>query len=170
MCHSFIQSERIYFCKWTENKLNDANYLWGDPNVTKYISASGIFSESQIKSRLAAEIDNQLNYGIQYWPFYEKNSKEIIGCCGFRPYNGDILEFGIHIRSLYWRQGLAFEAGSAAIGYCISHKNPEKIIAGHNPNNLASAAMLKKLGFVFTHNEFYEPTGLMHPTYALSRF
>ena len=28
---------------------------------------------------------------------------------------------------------------------------------------------LEKLGFQFTHDEFYEPTGLMHPSYFLDR-
>ena len=27
--------------------------------------------------------------------------------------------------------------------------------------------MLSKLGFSFTHEEFYQPTGLMHPSYIL---
>jgi hypothetical protein len=26
-----------------------------------------------------------------------------------------------------------------------------------------------RLGFVHTHDEFYEPTGLMHPSYLLTR-
>jgi len=161
-----IMSKRLYFGQWTDKSLPDAKILWGDPLVSKFICASGIFTEEDIEARLNTEISNRLLHGIQYWPIYEKTSDNIVGCCGFRPYGNDALEFGIHIRSAFWRQGFAFEAASAAISYCITHLNPKKIVAGHNPNNTASAALLKKLGFVFTHFEHYEPTGLMHPTYV----
>ena len=29
--------------------------------------------------------------------------------------------------------------------------------------------LLTRLGFVYTHDEFYEPTGLRHPSYMLAR-
>ena len=163
-----IETQRTYFSLWNEDSLSDANLLWGDPAVSKYISISGIFSEKEILTRLNKEISNQQLYGIQYWPFYEKDSNTIIGCCGFRPYSHNTLEFGIHIRSSFWRQGLAFESATAAIRYCNNNLKPEKIVAGHNLNNIASANLLKKLGFIFTHTEYYEPTGLMHPTYMLN--
>ena len=163
----FIQCERIYFCHWNSKNSQDARALWSNPLVSKYISTNGIFTEKEIEYRLNTEINNQLFYGVQYWPFYEKISKKLIGCCGFRPYDDSALEFGVHIISDFWRQGYAVEAATAAIAYCTVHIKPEKIIAGHNPNNMASAALLKKLGFTFTHDEYYEPTGLMHPTYIL---
>nr|NIV34793.1 hypothetical protein [Anaerolineae bacterium] len=40
--------------------------------------------------------------------------------------------------------------------------------AGHNPKNTASQHLLGKLGFRYTHEELYEPTGLMHPCYGLT--
>jgi hypothetical protein len=41
-----------------------------------------------------------------------------------------------------------------------------KVYAGHHPDNHASENILKKLGFEFIENVFYEPTGLMHPSYV----
>lgn len=43
----------------------------------------------------------------------------------------------------------------------------DKLFAGHNPNNKASQKVLQKLGFVYIGDEFYEPTGLYHPSYEL---
>ena len=37
----------------------------------------------------------------------------------------------------------------------------------HNPGNQASRHLLETLGFRYTHDELYEPTGLMHPSYLL---
>lgn len=38
------------------------------------------------------------------------------------------------------------------------------LFAGCNPDNTASRALLEKLGFGYTHDEFYSPTGLYHPS------
>ena len=43
----------------------------------------------------------------------------------------------------------------------------DAVFAGHNPRNAASRRTLLKLGFRYTHDEFYPPTGLMHPSYVL---
>jgi hypothetical protein len=40
------------------------------------------------------------------------------------------------------------------------------VYAGHHPDNRASEKILKKLGFEFIGNVFYQPTGLMHPSYV----
>jgi ribosomal-protein-alanine N-acetyltransferase len=42
------------------------------------------------------------------------------------------------------------------------------LFAGHNPKNEASRHILAKLGFRYTHDELYEPTGLQHPCYLLT--
>lgn len=42
------------------------------------------------------------------------------------------------------------------------------LFAGHNPKNILSARLLKKLGFTYTHNEYYPPTELYHPSYLMT--
>jgi len=165
MKEHFIKTQRISFGIWEAADLASAKILWQDPKVTKYISASGVFSDEEIQARLNLEIENQNLYNIQYWPFVDNETGELIGCCGFRPYKSEGLEFGTHIRSKFWRKGFGLEAGSAAISYCFENLRPKLIAAGHNPNNTASKELLTKLGFVFSHFEYYAPTGLDHPTY-----
>src|SRR5437763_1346679 len=45
----------------------------------------------------------------------------------------------------------------------------EGLFAGHHPEHGASRAVLERLGFRFTHEEVYPPTGLRHPSYLLMR-
>ncbi len=73
----------------------------------------------------------------------------------------------MHIRSNCWRQGLAGEAAAAVIRYAFSTRGAAALFAGHNPNNRASERLLKKLGFEYTHHEYYAPTGLEHASYIL---
>ena len=164
-----ITTTRIGFSKWTSDDLPLAKQLWGDPEVTRYICASGIFSPEDIAARLAKEIDNDLTYGVQYWPIFELASGELIGCCGLRPYSENIYEIGFHLRPKFWRQGFASEAANAAIDYAFSKLNAKGLFAGHNPNNTGSKRVLGKLGFQYIRDEFYAPTGLYHPSYELKQ-
>lgn len=41
------------------------------------------------------------------------------------------------------------------------------LIAGHHPENHASRRTLQRLGFRYTHDELYPPTGQMEPCYLL---
>ena len=74
-------------------------------------------------------------------------------------------ELGFHLRPDFWKQGLAQEAGTAVIGYAFETLHANRLFAGHNPNNTASAGVLKRLGFIYMGDEFYAPTGLYHPSY-----
>lgn len=163
----FMESERLGFKYWLDHDFPLAQKLWGNPEVTKWIHAKGVMNHDEIKARFVKEMDLQKQYGIQYWPVFLKNNHEFVGCCGVRPYGADpmILEMGAHFLPSAWGQGYAVEASLRVIEYCRDLKLAEQLFAGHHPRNLASAKVLSKLGFEYTHDEFYPPTGLMHPSY-----
>ena len=163
----FMRSERVGFSRWGEGDLPLAERLWGDPDVSRYICASGVFTPAEIEERLSKEILNGQALGIQYWPLFELSSGRFMGCCGLRPHGEGCLEMGIHLLPAFWRRGFAFEACTAVIGYAFGALKAEKLFAGHNPKNAASRGLLKKLGFSYTGDEFYAPTGLYHPSYEL---
>ena len=96
-------------------------------------------------------------------------SKDLIGCCGLRPYRGGKYEIGFHLRPQFLGKGYATEAATAVIDYAFSVLKAEALFAGHHPNNAASAKVLLKLGFRYIGDEFYEPTGLYHPSYELEQ-
>ena len=52
----FLQTERIGFSKWTDADLPLAHQLWGDPDVTRLICASGRFTPQEIADRLVREL------------------------------------------------------------------------------------------------------------------
>jgi RimJ/RimL family protein N-acetyltransferase len=52
--------------------------------------------------------------------------------------------------------------------YAFRSLKVKALFAGHNPKNLSSRNLLINLGFNYTHDEFYEPTGLEHPSYLLN--
>ena len=165
----FLKTTRIGFSKWNHEDHAFAEKLWGDPEVTRYICATGVFSPEDISARLKKEIENEKDFGVQYWPIFELSTGELVGCCGLRPYNETMYEIGFHLRPSFWRKEFAVEAASAAIDYAFGELHAEGLFAGHNPKNIASAKVLAKLNFRYVRDEFYAPTGLYHPSYELKR-
>jgi ribosomal-protein-alanine N-acetyltransferase len=166
----FLQSSRLGFRCWRDADVELAMDLWGDPAVTRYISARG-YTPQEVQARLQLEIETQRTHGVQYWPIFLLATGEHVGCCGFRPrqIQPGTLELGVHVASRYWKQGYAVESASCGIEYAFTLDGIESIFAGHNPDNIASRRLLARLGFAFTHDEFYAPTNLLHPSYLLHK-
>ena len=170
MSPHLLTTRRLGFRAWSKDDLDLALGLWGDPQVTELIDARGKLSEAQVRERLDLEIATERAQGIQYWPIFLLETGAHVGCCGLRPYDqsGGILELGFHIRSKHWGHGYATEAARAVIAHAFQRLGIKGLFAGHNPKNAASRNLLGKLGFRYTHDELYGPTGLMHPCYLLS--
>ena len=168
MHHSyFLETPRLGFRHWTVADLPLAISLWSDPDVTRLIG--GPLSDEAVAQKLAAEIASMNLHGVQYWPVFYLATEELAGCAGLRPYNPEekIYELGFHLRPAFWRKGLAEEAARGVIGYAFEKIHARSLFAGHHPQNAASRRVLEKLGFRFTHEELYPPTGLNHPSYSL---
>jgi RimJ/RimL family protein N-acetyltransferase len=161
-----MSSERLRFGIWREDDGALATAIWGDPRVTAL--TGGPFTAEQIAGRLAAEIENWRQYGMQYWPMFRSDDGTLAGCCGLRPREPDagVAELGFQLRRDAWGQGLATEAAKAVIAWARG-RGFAALVAGHHPLNHASRRTLLGLGFSYTHDEFYAPTGQMEPCYHL---
>lgn len=167
----FMTTERIGFSKWRDDDPELAKLLWDDPDVTRFLCATGHFTQREILDRLNLEIRNDALYQVQYWPIFEMTTAELIGCCGLRPCAGDpgIFEIGFHLRKQFWRRGFASEAARAVIDYAFSTLHVRELRAGHHPQNDASRKLLLNLGFQYVKDDYYAPTGLYHPSYRLTK-
>ena len=167
----FLKTKRLEFSKWTPSYLALARRLWGNEQVTRWICAGGRFDEGEIAARLALEIENDKEYGVQYWPLFECASGEFVGCYGLRPHGTKAGEYelGFHLLPAFWGRGYAVEAAQAVIAYAFLTLNADSLFAGHRPENKKSARALTKLGFTYVGDEFYAPSGLYHPSYARQR-
>ncbi len=165
----FLTSDRIGFRTWSLDDMDHAMQLWGNEDVTKYIG--GPFTLAQVHSKLSLEKKILRQHKVQQWPIFNLKTNEFIGSCGLRPYkpNEGIFEIGAHIKKDLWQQGYALESAQSVIEYSFSNLKVNALFAGHNPEHHTSKRLLHKLGFKYTHDEYYEPTGLHHPSYILSK-
>ncbi len=164
----FLRTPRLGFDTWSPDDLGPALALWGDDRVTRLIG--GPFSRQEIEDRLALEIATQSSLGFQYWPVFRLADGAHVGCAGLRPVAGTAgtLELGFHLRPEHWGRGFATEAARAVITHAFAAAAAETVVAGHHPRNDASRRVLLRLGFRHTGDAFYAPTGLDHPSYALT--
>ena len=169
MDNYFITSNRLGFSSWSTNR-EHFNELYSNNDVTRYIG--GPFSEEQIEIRFQREIYNGQTHSIQYWPLFLLDTGEFVGCCGLRPHSDNVYELGFHFLPQHWGKGYAVEAATRVIEYAFSNESlhAESLFAGHNPNNVGSQALLRKLNFECIGTQFYEPTGLQHPSYLLKKY
>jgi len=163
----FLKSARLGFRGWTEADLPLAEALWGDPEVARFIG--GPFSPEMVRTRLQKEIAYMRASSVQYWPIFLLEGDQHVGCAGLRPYRLEerIYELGYHLRPAFWGQGLAQEASRALIDFAFNTLGAQALFAGHHPENEASRRVLLKMGFVYTHDEPYGPSGEMHASYLL---
>ena len=161
-----MATERLRLGIWRDDDTALAEAIWGDAEVTEL--TGGPFTTEAVAERLAAEIENWRLYRIQYWPVFLLNGSTLVGCCGLRPRDMDarVAELGFQLCRHSWGQGYASEASRAVIEWARAH-DFATLIAGHHPSNQASKSALVRLGFSYTHDELYPPTGLMEPCYFL---
>jgi len=177
----FLTTERLGFRCWNARDETLAIDLWCNPQVTALIG--GPWTREVALERLAREIEEQNQFGMQYWPVFMIADGSLLadgslradgrhaGCAGLRPYESGeaIFEMGVHLLPEFWGQVVAREAAEALIPYAFGALGAAAIFAGHHPQNAASGRLLMKLGFTYQGDQKYIPTGLMHPTYLLRR-
>jgi RimJ/RimL family protein N-acetyltransferase len=166
----FLTSARLGFRPWRPEDVELAVALWGDPLVARFLHGAGPPSRQAIVERLSREMSTQEEHDLSYWPIFRREDGAHVGCCGLRPYRAEegVHELGFHLRPAFWRQGLAHEAGVAVRDHALYTLRTRGLFAGHHPENAASGAVLRKLGFRYMHDELYPPTGLLHRWYLLT--
>ncbi|KAH3744911.1 GNAT family N-acetyltransferase [Pelomyxa schiedti] len=171
-----ISSSRLQFGKWSDNAecMSMAESLWLDPAVTRLIG--GPFDRSWVAARLEREIRSYDQHGVQYCPLFTKISassppttadREFVGVCGFHVKDLHEISASHNYTGDYWSSGYATEAALAAMNWAKTVLGVRLMYAGHHPQNEASKHVLLKLGFKYSHDETYPPTGLSHKCYML---
>jgi len=122
---------------------DDLFAVFGDARVMQYWSTPPHSSPDQTAALIHETVNADPAHTAEYAIEYEGR---VIGKAGF----WRMPEVGYLLHPDYWRRGLGQEALQALIQYGFEQRGLDKITADVDPNNAASLAMLKKLGFVET--------------------
>jgi len=146
-----LETERLSLRRLT---LDDAELMlavWNDPAFIRYVGDRGIRSIDEARVALeegALKLFSDYGYG----PFRVAliTDDTPIGVCGlFRREGLDEPDIGFSILPEHWRKGYAHEAASAVVGHAMTDLRLGRLTAVVSPENVASVALIKKLGLQF---------------------
>ncbi len=108
-----------------------------------------------------------INYQIQryrkrqctFFVVEHKESGKVIGTCSYVSIdeNYKVAEIGYSILSDLWGEGFGTEVADALMGFAFDRMGVQRVFARVLPQNVASAAVLQKIGFEYegTHKKEY---------------
>eukprot|EP01133_Synstelium_polycarpum_P010207 gene10207-11889_t len=97
------------------------------------------------------------DYGYGVYKIIRKTDDVVVGTCGLIKRNNVVLtsnevNIGFILFTRYTRQGYAFEAVSEMIKHAITDLHIDPLVASASKTNLASIALIEKLGFKYSHD------------------
>lgn len=140
---TILQTPRLVLRPFDPADADDLFAVYGNAGAMRYWSTlpheTVAVTAQMIERTLAADPGTHAEFAIVY------NGK-VIGKVGL----WQLPEIGYVLHPDYWRRGFATEAVEAVIAHGFETLGLSQITADVDPENAASLAMLKKLGFAIT--------------------
>ena len=122
-----------------------------DPAVTKFLSWPTYRSVEDAHSILNVWLESYGKPDFYQWAIVLKELNQPIGSIGVVNSDDrvDMVEIGYCIGRNWWGRGIMPEALSAVMVYLFDEVGMQRIEAGHDPDNPASGAVLRKCGLEY---------------------
>ena len=122
-----------------------------DPAVTKFLSWPTYRSVEDAHSILNVWLENYEKPDFYQWAIVLKELNQPIGSISVVNSDDrvDMVEIGYCIGRNWWGRGIMPEALSAVMVYLFDAVGMQRIEAGHDPDNPASGAVLRKCGLQY---------------------
>ena len=148
-----------------------------NPEVMRYINGGKASSLEEIRAismpRVAQYRNPERGWGI--WMTYRQDIDEFLGWILVRPLgffeddrDDTNLELGWRFKQGSWGNGYATEAATAVMKALIEN-GERKFTAIAIPENLASIAVMKKIGMTYLRSDFHQDANLTTPVVYYQR-
>ncbi|MDR0490681.1 MAG: GNAT family N-acetyltransferase [Oscillospiraceae bacterium] len=156
-----IETERLILRPLTLADAETAYYGWtGDPEVARYVSwlphqsiddTIKWLREIEWRQDDAGNIISNDNY---IWGFVLRETGELFGSGGLIwERDWQLFQVGYNIKKTHWNCGYTTEAMRAILQFAVANLGINRVAGGHAKENLASAKVLEKLGFVYDRDD-----------------
>lgn len=156
-----LETERLNL-RWMS--ADDAAFMRGllnEPSWLRFIGDRGVRTLDDARNYiLTGPVASYARLGFGLYVVELKESGSPIGICGLvkRDFLDDV-DIGFAFLPQYWRQGYAYEAASAVMGYGTETLGLKRIVAITAADNHSSARLLEKLGLRFERMVSYPGDG-----------
>lgn len=154
-----LETERLILRPFKENDAEEVFKNWtNDDEVSKYMRWSTHKNVEETKQWLKEEKENCKNKNYYTWVVQLKETGELIGSTGafLRPEEDNRYEIGYGFGKKYWRNGYATESLKCVMDFLIKEVGIKKFKCAHAKLNPASGAVMKKVGFKYVREDYYE--------------
>jgi len=152
-----IETERLILRPLTSADAATAFFGWtGDPDVAKYVSwlpHQSIDETIEWLKEIAWKLDlegNIIPSDNYIWGFVLKETGELFGSGGLIwETDWQLFQVGYNIMKAHWNCGYTTEAMKAILNFAVVNLGIKRVAGGHAKENLASAKVINKLGFIY---------------------
>ncbi len=144
---SHLQTDRLLLRPLEEGDLPAYRNMWGNPEITKYLSSTERFGPEVGDRAFKAWTKHEQDHGYAPWAAVHRETGTLMGHCGLQ----FLKEWG-HPEVLYmldepwWGQGYATEAAMTSVAYGLGALRLDKIGGMAFEDNVPSCRVLEKAG------------------------
>lgn len=147
MTDSVFETQRLRVRRWRDSDLADLMAVYGDAEAMRWVGNGQPITEDEARQWLAVTRRNYETRGYGMFAVEWKATSEVIGFCGIvHPGGQTAAEVKYAYRRRVWGQGVATEALRGLIEYATRVHCLSRLIATTAPENIASHAVLGKVG------------------------
>ena len=162
-----IETARLRLRQFTHADLADLSRIVADPEVMKYLGrVPGPLSAVEAEAFLGGVMAHWKRHGFGRWAVVEKEGGRLIGCAGFRSYEG-LAELNYLLDKSFWGAGLGTEVAEACLRHGFGEHGFRRVVAFTRPENVASRRVLEKAGVLFEGESVVY--GIRVARYAITR-
>lgn len=138
--------------------------LVNEPSWLRHIGDKNIHTVAAARAAIEqGPVDMQRRLGHSLYLVERKDDGAPLGLCGLIKRDSlPGVDIGYALRPAYWGHGYAFEAASAVLAHARDTLRLPALLGITGPDNVASNALLRKLGLRFDH--YAEPPPARLPT------
>ena len=145
-----VETERLLLRPFREDDLDAFTAVLQAPEVRASLHSRDDIGREDAWLGMVQWLGQWELRGTGHWAVVEKASGTLIGRAGtHRPERPGWpgIEIGWALHPDHWGNGYATEAGAAAVEYAFAHFDDDEIYSVILPENLASQAVARRLGF-----------------------
>lgn len=155
-----LLSERLLLRPFERADAPAAHEIYRDELVMRWVGTGPVTRAEQTAAMLGGYIEHQRKYGFSFWAVLLRDGGQLIGDAGLYR-RGDRVELGYTLGREHWGRGYGTEAARTCVDAAFEKLGIGRVEALVRPENIASAAVLAKLGFeprerVFVHGALHD--------------
>jgi len=151
-----IETERLVLSGWRRDQLDDLVRLHGDPEISRYLSGTGVaWSRERCARSLDSWIEMFETKRLGKLRVRRKSDGVLVGRAGYGLHEGQP-EIGYALYPEHQGQGYATEAASALRDWIFRDTDWPRFIGFADVRSTPSLAILRRIGMRETHQEDYD--------------